>query len=174
MLRSFLWMKFQKIGEIWKELDQTKRMRPTGIFSDHPFRSYSSLKMSCLKRNVKTAAFFGTCDSRFLISWLEQAAIFKRFKIGGSDWAHFLRLFELFPGIINFFRFWLTQKSVKCHQESLTFYFHNWFWFWMFSLSVLRPHFQTALTSKRMIEKGPGWSHSLRLIKIFPDLINFF
>ena len=102
MLRSTLWMKFLKIGEIWKELDQTKRMQPTGIFSDHPFRSYNSLKMTCLKRILKSAAFFVTCNLRFLISWLELAAISKRFKIGGSDWAHFLRLFEIFPSIMNF------------------------------------------------------------------------
>jgi hypothetical protein len=24
-----------------------------------------------------------------------------------------------------------------------------------------------------MIEKGPGWSHSLHLIELFPDLTNF-
>jgi uncharacterized metal-binding protein len=34
-----------KLPVIWKELDQMKRMRPTGIFSDHPFRSYNSLKI---------------------------------------------------------------------------------------------------------------------------------
>jgi hypothetical protein len=60
MLRISLSMKFRKIGEIWKELGQTKSMRPTGIFSDHSFGSYSSFKMTCLKRKVKTAAFF--CD----------------------------------------------------------------------------------------------------------------
>jgi hypothetical protein len=32
-------MKFKKVGEIWKELDQMKRMLLTGTFSDHPFRS---------------------------------------------------------------------------------------------------------------------------------------
>jgi hypothetical protein len=37
-------------------------------------------------------------------------------------------------------------------------------------LSVLKPHFETALTSKRMIGKGPSWSYSLRLFKIFPDI----
>ena len=31
--------KFKKIDEIWKDLDKTKRIRPTGTFSDHPFRS---------------------------------------------------------------------------------------------------------------------------------------
>jgi hypothetical protein len=40
-------------------------------------------------------------------------------------------------------------------------------------LSVLRPHLQTALTSKRMIGKGPSWSYSLRLFKMFPDIINY-
>jgi hypothetical protein len=34
-------------------------------------------------------------------------------------------------------------------------------------------HFETAVTSKRMIGKGSGWLHSLRLIKFFPDLTNF-
>jgi hypothetical protein len=48
-----------------KELDQTKRMGPTEIFSDHLFKNYSSLKMTCLKRKVKTAAFF--CELRFFI-----------------------------------------------------------------------------------------------------------
>jgi hypothetical protein len=51
-------MKFLKNGEIWKELGQKKRMRPTGVFSDNLFRSYSSLKKTCLKRNIKTAAVF--------------------------------------------------------------------------------------------------------------------
>jgi hypothetical protein len=46
-------MNFKRIGKIWKELDQTKRMRPTGTFFDHPFRSYSSLKMKCLKIKCK-------------------------------------------------------------------------------------------------------------------------
>jgi hypothetical protein len=40
------------------------------------------------------------------------------------------------------------------------------------SLSVLTPHFQTALTSKRMIRKSPSWSHSLLLIELFSDLAN--
>jgi hypothetical protein len=44
---------FQKIGKIWKELNQTKRMRPTGTFFDYLFRSYSSLKMTCLKIKCK-------------------------------------------------------------------------------------------------------------------------
>jgi hypothetical protein len=52
LLQSSLWMKFWKIGEIWKELDQTQRIQPTGIFSDQPFRSYSSLKMTCLKQFI--------------------------------------------------------------------------------------------------------------------------
>jgi hypothetical protein len=51
----FYWL---KIGKIWKKFDQTKRMQPSGIFFNHPFKSYSSFKMTCLKRNVKTAAFF--------------------------------------------------------------------------------------------------------------------
>ena len=101
--------KFLKNGEIWKELDQTKKMWPTGIFSDHPFRSYSCLKMTCLKRNIKTASFFVTSDSRFLISWIKLAAISKQFKIGGSYCAHFLRLFGIIPGIMNFFNFQLCK-----------------------------------------------------------------
>jgi hypothetical protein len=36
------------------KLDQTKRMRPTGTFSDHPFKSYSSLKLTCLKMKCKS------------------------------------------------------------------------------------------------------------------------
>jgi hypothetical protein len=40
---------FPKTGKIWKELDQTKRMQPTAIFSDPSFRSYSSLNITCLK-----------------------------------------------------------------------------------------------------------------------------
>jgi hypothetical protein len=58
-------MKSNKIGEIWKELDQKHRMGPTGIFSDHQFRSYSHFKMTCLKRNVNAAAFFVTSDVDF-------------------------------------------------------------------------------------------------------------
>jgi hypothetical protein len=52
MLQSSLWIRFWKISEIWKKLDQTKRMQPTGTFSDHLFRSYSKLKMTCLKIDV--------------------------------------------------------------------------------------------------------------------------
>jgi hypothetical protein len=44
-------MEFKEIGEIWKELDQMKRMRLTGIFFDHPFRSYSSFKIR--SQNIK-------------------------------------------------------------------------------------------------------------------------
>jgi hypothetical protein len=55
----------KKIGKIWKELDQTKRIRPTRIFSNDLFRSYNSFKMTCLKINVKTTAFFVTCNFRF-------------------------------------------------------------------------------------------------------------
>jgi hypothetical protein len=44
-------MKFLKIGEIWKEPDQMKRKQPTGNFSDHPFRSYSNLKIR--PQNIK-------------------------------------------------------------------------------------------------------------------------
>jgi hypothetical protein len=51
-------MKFLKIGEIWKELDQTQKMQPTGTFSDQPFRSYSSLKMTCLTMKCKIRSVF--------------------------------------------------------------------------------------------------------------------
>jgi hypothetical protein len=34
-------------------------------------------------------------------------------------------------------------------------------------------HFKTAVTSKRMIGKGPGWANSLCLTKLFPDLAKF-
>jgi hypothetical protein len=44
-------MKLEKVGEIWKELDQIKRMRPARTSPDHPFRSYSSLKIR--SRNIK-------------------------------------------------------------------------------------------------------------------------
>ena len=54
-------------GEIWKELDQTKNLRPTGTFSDYLFRSYSSLKMTCLK--VKSV-FFVIFDFWYLhLNW---------------------------------------------------------------------------------------------------------
>jgi hypothetical protein len=53
----------EKNGKVWKELDQTKRMRPT--FSDQPFKSYSSLKMTCLKMKSKNCSVF--CDLRFEI-----------------------------------------------------------------------------------------------------------
>jgi hypothetical protein len=33
-------------------------MQPTGTFSDQPFRSYSSLKMSCLKMKSKNRSVF--------------------------------------------------------------------------------------------------------------------
>ena len=46
-------MKFKKIGEIQKEHDQTKRMRPIAkeIFFDHPFRNYRSFKKG--SQNIK-------------------------------------------------------------------------------------------------------------------------
>jgi hypothetical protein len=94
-------MNFKKIGKIWKELDQTQRMRPTGTFFDYPFRSYISLKMACLK--------------------------------------------------------------MKCKKHS-----------GLFIIYVLIPCFQTAVTSKRMVAKGPGWSHFLHLIELIPDLTYSF
>jgi hypothetical protein len=42
-----------------------------------------------------------------------------------------------------------------------------------FLFYVLRPYFQTAITSKQLIEKSPSWSHSLHLIEFFPDLTHF-
>jgi hypothetical protein len=42
-------MEFSKIGEIWKELEQMKGMRPTGTFFEYPFGSYSSLKIRSQK-----------------------------------------------------------------------------------------------------------------------------
>jgi hypothetical protein len=50
-------------GEIRKELDQTQRMQLTGTFSDQTFRSYSSLKMTCLKKKCKNRSVF--CDLEF-------------------------------------------------------------------------------------------------------------
>jgi hypothetical protein len=41
----------------------------------------------------------------------------------------------------------------------------------MWTLSVLRLHFQTGVISKQIIEKGLCWCHFLRLIKLFPELI---
>jgi hypothetical protein len=51
LLRSSLSMKLKSFYKIWKELDQMKRMRPTGTSSDHPFRKYSSLKIGY--QNIK-------------------------------------------------------------------------------------------------------------------------
>jgi hypothetical protein len=68
------------------------------------------------------------------------------------------------------FQFSLFQKSVKGHHREanvLRFKFRIWL------IYVLRLHFQTAVTSKQMIGKGFSWSHSLHLIKLFPDLTNF-
>jgi hypothetical protein len=79
---------FKKIGEIWKKFDQTKRMRPTGSFFNYPFRSYSSLKITCLEikcKNPSVFLFLVICYLLFLISWLQMATISKQFKIGGSD-----------------------------------------------------------------------------------------
>jgi hypothetical protein len=33
-------------------------------------------------------------------------------------------------------------------------------------------HFKTSVSFKWIIGKGPGWLHSLCLIKLFPDLTN--
>jgi hypothetical protein len=87
----------------WTKLrkDQTKRMQPTGAFPNHPFKSYSSLKMVCLKMKFKNRNVFCLLICNFLISWLQLTVISERFKIRCSDWAHFLRLFEIFPGIIK-------------------------------------------------------------------------
>jgi hypothetical protein len=35
---------------VWKELNQTQRIQPTGTFTNQPFRSYSNLKMRSLTR----------------------------------------------------------------------------------------------------------------------------
>jgi hypothetical protein len=48
-----VWSKFWKIDKIRNELDQTKRLRPTVTFADHSIRSYSSLKMTCLKMKLQ-------------------------------------------------------------------------------------------------------------------------
>jgi hypothetical protein len=34
----------EKIGEIWKDLHQTKKMLPTATFSNHPFRIGNQFK----------------------------------------------------------------------------------------------------------------------------------
>jgi hypothetical protein len=62
-------LKFKKIGEIWKELDQTQRMQPTGTSSNQPFRNYSSLKITCLKIKCKIRSvflFLGICKVWYL------------------------------------------------------------------------------------------------------------
>jgi hypothetical protein len=69
VLRKFSRIDFQKIGEIWKELDQMKRMRPTGIFIDLTLREFSS--RSNLESNIvenwrnlwPTLQGFATTDS---------------------------------------------------------------------------------------------------------------
>jgi len=42
-----------------------------------------------------------------------------------------------------------------------------------FVTSFFRHYFQTALTSKQMIGKSCGWSHSILRIQLFPDHTNF-
>jgi hypothetical protein len=43
----------------------------------------------------------------------------------------------------------------------------------VFAFPFKTCHFLTAVNSKRMIGNGPGWLHSLCLIELFPDFINF-
>jgi len=100
---SFLRIKLKKSGKIWKELEQTIKMWPTRTFLVIRLDVTAVWKWHAYKINRKTAAFFVISDPRFLISWLKLAAIFKQFKIGGLDWAYFLSIFKIFPGIMIFF-----------------------------------------------------------------------
>jgi hypothetical protein len=43
----------------------------------------------------------------------------------------------------------------------------------VFTFHFQAYHFQTAVTSKPMIKKRSGWSHSLHLVEFFQDLTNF-
>jgi hypothetical protein len=62
MLRSSPSTKFWKIGEVSNELDQTKKMQPTTIFSYHFFGSYSSSK-----RIVSQKIEWQNSDTEFFI-----------------------------------------------------------------------------------------------------------
>jgi hypothetical protein len=60
------------------------------------------------------------CNLQFLISRLQQVAISKQFEIGGSNWAHFLRLFKIFPDI-KFFNFQQPKVLQSAKIESFIF-----------------------------------------------------
>jgi hypothetical protein len=47
-------MKFNNIWKIWKELEKTKKMPPTGTFFDYLFRNGSQLKLGVSKQRVTT------------------------------------------------------------------------------------------------------------------------
>jgi hypothetical protein len=79
---------------------------------------------------------------------------------------------SILAGIFHF-----HNANVQKVPSSRNNYFSSvtiWLWFRIGYLHVLRPYFQTAITSKQIIEKGPGWLHSLCLNKLFPDLTNSF
>jgi len=99
MLRSSLWMKFFFLN--WWLL---KRARSDEEPATNRYRFRLSVKKLQQFENDMTKSKISVfCDFRFLISSLELTAISKRFRIGGSNWAHFLRLFEIIPAIMNFF-----------------------------------------------------------------------
>jgi hypothetical protein len=58
MLQSSLLTEFFKIGEIWKELDQTKRMQPAATVFDHPFSNLDQLNSEAASILIKVTHFF--------------------------------------------------------------------------------------------------------------------
>ena len=78
---------FKKISEVWKELDQTKKMRPTATFFDHSFRSYSSFKITCLKmiwQNQDLTTLFTKKRTTFKL--LLRSSPWMKFKKIGEIW----------------------------------------------------------------------------------------
>jgi hypothetical protein len=66
------------------------KMRPSGTFSDPPFKSFRSLKMTCLKMKYKNRSVF--CDLRFAISYILTSTgrhLFNCYIIGGHYPAFF-------------------------------------------------------------------------------------
>jgi hypothetical protein len=125
----------------WWHLERARSDEENATSRDYLFRSYSSLKMICLKmkcKNHKVLVFLGV--SKRLCKRLRPSV-------------HLL----VGPSV----------TILLCPRRARA-------WLEFCSFCVLRPSFQSVVTSKRMIGKGPGWLHSLRLIEFFPDLFQFF
>jgi hypothetical protein len=85
----------KKVERYW---NSKKRQRKWALFQ---CLSSNRLEMEAIwSQDVKTEKFHNFFKPSFKLD-----AFSKRFELAGSDWAHFLRLFKIFPEFINFSNF---------------------------------------------------------------------